>query len=83
MNERQKNLIKDISKKAEPVSGHEVKTLAKEFRDKLNRLNKTQTKWCAENGIKDSLLSNTLAGAITSRPTLSLVAKYVLDDNWQ
>jgi hypothetical protein len=76
------NIISALSQKAEPITGYELNVLREAFEEKLNKYDKTKTQWCRENRIKDSTLSNALSGNIQSRPTVALVARYVLDTNW-
>lgn len=82
MNQKEKNILQTVAAKSLPITDNELRILRQLFRDKLDREDKTQTLWCKENNIKDSTLSNSLNGHIVSKPTLSLVARYVLDDTW-
>lgn len=83
MTEKEKILLSGLATKVKPVTDEEVQALRRLFKKKLRTNNKTQTEWCRENGVKDSALSNAIHRNVTSHRILSLVARYVMDENWR
>lgn len=84
MKAKDKKLIESAAQKIKPITSLELVTIKKAFQMKLIENNKTIGQFCSENGIKNqSLISNVLSGTGRSDATLSLIARYVLDDSWK